>query len=59
MSTWSGALHQLADAPTPQGRSEAIDHLTELLQKAEWRLPDAIGERVISGLRDRLSDSNW
>ena len=57
--TWSAALAQLEEAPTPQGRSEAVDYLTELLQQSEWRLPEGLGSQVISKLSDRLSDSNW
>lgn len=55
---WTLVLNSLG-VGTPQLRCEAIDKLTELLQKNDWRLPDGRGEDLISRLRDRLSDSNW
>lgn len=58
--TWATALQQLSEGATPQSRSEAVDHLTTLLQESDWRLPESIGGQVlISALRDRLSDTNW
>jgi hypothetical protein len=57
--SWDAVLLQLAEAPTPQLRSEAIDQMTELLQQTEWALPEGRAAEVGAALRERLADSNW
>ena len=57
---WHAALRQLRESPAPAERSEAIDQITELLQQADWQLPDGnLGTEIIGALRERLSDTNW